>query len=340
MAKKRVSIYDIARQLEVSVSTVSRALSDSPSISEALKGRVRALASELNYTPNSVAVNLKSGRRNTIGVVVPSIGRSFFSSAIEGIEDEAYKRGYDVLIYQSKDSAQRERRIVSALGGKVDGVIASVSADVTDHLYYNQLHQVDLPLVLFDRMVSGVEAGTVTANDYQGAVMAVNHLLEQGCRRIYHLAGPQHISIWRERQSGYLDAMHRAGITPQPHWIIEGPTTRVHGAVAARSIIDNGPFEGLPDAIFCAGDYSALGAMLAFQAAGISIPGQVAVVGYANEPFCTLLPVPLSSVEQYSHRMGQMACKMLLDRLDGQPQVGVVINPQIIIRASSTKIHI
>lgn len=337
MAKKRVSIYDIAQGLGVSVSTVSRALNNSPSISEALKCRVRALAAELNYIPNSVAVNLKSGRRNTIGVVVPSIGRSFFSSSIEGIEDQAYKRGYDVLIYQSKDSAAREQRIVASLAGKVDGVIASLSADKTDHSYYNSLHQIDTPLVLFDRVADNIQASSVVVDDYMGATMATTHLLDQGYRRIYHLSGPQHVGIWRNRYKGYYQTMKLAGIDPGANWVIEGPTTQVQGRIAARKIIERSAHEGLPDAIFCAGDFSALGVILELCEAGIKVPEQVAVMGYANEPFCALLSVPLSSVEQFSRRMGQMACKMLLDRLDGEPQVGVMITPQVIARASTVK---
>lgn len=345
MAKKRTSIYDIAQRLGVSVSSVSRALSDHPSISDALKERIRAVAAELHYSPNSTAVNLKTGRRNTIGVVVPSINRSFFSSAIEGIEDKAYKQGYDVLIYQSKDSAERERRIVDSLAGKVDGVIASVAADTTDHTYYNHLPESGVPLVLFDRTAAGVEAATVTVDDYQGAVMAVKHLLRQGYRRIFHCAGPQHVNVWGNRRRGYLDAMQNAGfpvVSQCEEYIFEGAnTSEEEGRRFARQLIENqtqNPMSfTLPEAIFFAGDFAALGAMLEFQKAGIRIPEDIAVVGYANEPFCQLLATPLSSVDQFSYKMGYMAGKMMFDRLNGEPQVGVVIAPELIIRRSSLR---
>lgn len=339
MAKKRTSIYDIAQRLGVSVSSVSRALSDHPSISVALKERIRDVAAEMHYTPNSVAVNLKSGRRNTIGVVVPGINRSFFSSAIEGIEDKAYKQGYDVLIYQSKDSAEREERIVHSLAGKVDGVIASVAADTTDHSYYNQLSEAGVPVVLFDRTAAGIDAGTVIIDDFQGAAMAVKHLLQQGFKRIYHFAGPQQVNVWNNRLKGYLNTMQEAGIPLSKEYVFEGAnTSEDEGRRFAKTIL-KAHEEGhpLPEAIFFAGDFAALGAMLEFQKAGVGIPKEIAIVGFANEPFCQLLATPLTSVDQFSYKMGYMAGKMMFDRLKGEPQVGIVIAPELIIRKSSLK---
>lgn len=328
-------MYDIAERLGVSVSTVSRALSDHPSISVSLKARVRAVAAELNYIPNSVAVNLKTGRRHTIGVVVPGINRSFFSSAIEGIEDKAYKEGYDVLIYQSKDSAEREAHIVRSLAGKVDGVIASIAADTTDHAYYNHLTAVGIPVVLFDRTAQTIEAGTVTVDDYQGAVLAVKHLIAQGCRTIYHYAGPQVVDIWQNRLRGYLDTMRQAGLKVGDDAVFEGRnTSEAEGRRYAQHVLSSGR---LPDAIFFTGDYVALGAMLEFQRAGVRIPEDVAMVGFANEPLCQWLATPLSSVDQFSYKMGYMAGKMLFDRLRGEPQVGIVIAPELVVRASSRK---
>lgn len=339
MVKKRTSIYDIAQRLGVSVSSVSRALSDHPSISAALKERIRQVAEELHYTPNSVAVNLKTGKRNTIGVVVPGINRSFFSSAIEGIEDKAYKQGYDVLIYQSKDSAEREERIVHSLAGKVDGVIASVAADATDHGYYNDLSASGVPVVLFDRTATGVDAGTVIVDDYQGAALAVKHLIRQGFTRIYHCAGPQHVNVWGNRLRGYLDTMQEAGITLSEEYIFEGVnTSEEEGRRFAKTVLAaREAGHPLPEAVFFAGDFAALGAMLEFRKAGIDIPEQIAIVGFANEPFCQLLSTPLSSVDQFSYKMGYMAGKMMFDRLKGEPQVGVVIAPELIIRKSSLK---
>ncbi len=339
MAKKRTSIYDIARQLDISVSSVSRALNDHPSISVALKERVRQVAAALRYTPNTMAVNLKTGRRNTIGVVVPNINRNFFSSAIEGIEDIACHTGYDVLICQSKDSGERERWIVGGLAGKVDGVIASMAADTDDHSHYNRLAEAGIPLVLFDRTADSVEAGTVVGDDIQGAAMAVNHLLEQGLRRICHFGGPDNVSVWRDRKEGYLRAMNESGIEPQSDWIFQGcSTAREEGRQAARQLLERHKAgKPLPEAVFCAGDFMALGAMLEFRAAGIRIPDDIAIVGYANEPFGALLPTPLSSVDQFSYKMGCMAAKMLFERLQGEPRVDIVITPELIVRQSSIR---
>lgn len=337
-APKRTSLNDIARQLGVSVSTVSRALNDHPSISSGLKEKARHLAEELHYIPNTSAVNLKTGRRNTIGIIVPGINRSFFSSAIEGIEDKAYEYGYDVLICQSKDSSERERQIVDSLIGKVDGVIASIAADTSDHSYYNLLTKVGIQLVLFDRETDKVEAGKVLVNDFLGAKTAVRHLLDQGCRRIFHIGGPNHISIWGERERGYREAMKEAGIDVPEEWILTRQSTKeAEGREAAEEILGKARKSGetLPDALFCAGDFLALGAMLEFQEAGIVIPDDIAIVGFANEPFCSLLPVPLSSVVQFSYTIGEAAGQMLFERLAGQPQVSVVIKPELMVRTSS-----
>lgn len=334
--KKRVSIYDIAQHLGVSTSSVSRGLSDHHSISSALKERIREAARELNYIPSSLALNLKTGKTNTLGVIVPNINRNFFSSAIEGIEDYAQSKGYDVLICQSKDSVRIEERVINSLQmGKVDGVIASVAADEGNHEYYNTLINNGLPVVLFDRSTPDVNASTVLVDDYRGATEAVRHLLNQGYRRIYHIAGYAHTNIWAERRRGYIDAMTMAGIIPEPDWVLEGRTTEEYGQQAAKQILRSDLPR--PEAIFCAGDYAALGAMLELQKNGVRIPDDIAFVGFANEPFCELLPVPLSSVEQSSYRMGYTAARMLLEKIDGKPIENIMLEPELKIRASSIR---
>ena len=318
----------MARELGVAPSTVSRALNGHSTISDSMTERIKELARRCNYVPNQMAVNLKSGRHHTIGVIVPMIGRSFFASVIEGIEDYASLRGYDVLICQSKDSEQRERRLVRSISGRVDGVIASMGAHTASHDFYNDL---GVPLVMFDRIDRSLPAASVTIDDRGGARMAVQHLLDQGFRTIYHFAGPRRVSIWHDRHEGYLDAMRAAGIAVQEEWVWEAPTTQEQGEAFAARILASG--EPLPDAIFCSGDYAALGVMTRMQAAGVDMP----VVGFANEPFCQVVSPPLTSVNQFSSKMGTMACQLLLDILAGEPAANTVINPELIVRRSSLK---
>ncbi|MEG0656582.1 MAG: LacI family DNA-binding transcriptional regulator, partial [Mucinivorans sp.] len=207
--KQNISIASIAKQLQVAPSTVSRALNGSKSISEERTRQIKELAQKLNYVPNQMARNLKSGRRNTIAVVVPLISRSFFATVIEGIEDYASAKGYDVIIAQSKNLVETEQRLMSKLSGKVDGVIASLAGQDASHEYYNALN---VPLVQFDRTSTDINAVSVRINDFMGAKTATQHLLDQGFRRIYHLCGLQYVSIWYDRQQGYLAAMHEHGL--------------------------------------------------------------------------------------------------------------------------------
>lgn len=335
--KKKVSIYSIAEELQVSASTVSRALQDHPSISTKIKERIRKKAKELNYKPNRAAINLKLGKSNTIGVVVPDVSKNFFASSIDGIEDEAYRGGYDVLICQSKELYNREKKIFNALSqGKVDGVIVSIAAETTDFTHINNLIESDIPVVMFDRASNKVNACSVTVDDYQGAHEVVEHLLEQGFRRIFHFAGPQHVGIWRNRLRGYRDALEEQGISPKEDWIYYGETSKEEGMKMARQILAK-PREEWPDAIFSTSDFSALGIILEMRANGINIPEEIGIAGFANEPFDTLIHPTLSSVDQSSRIMGQVATQMLIKQMQNEPQINRVINPELIVRESSRK---
>lgn len=335
--KKKISIYSIAEELSVSASTVSRALQDHPSISTKIKEQIKSKAKELNYKPNRAAVNLKLGKCNTIGVVVPDVSKNFFASSIDGIEDEAYRAGYDVLICQSKELYSREKKIFNALAqGKVDGVIVSIAAETSDFAHINNLIDSDIPVVMFDRASDHVNACSVTVDDYQGARMAVEHLLDEGYRRIFHFAGPQHVGIWQNRLKGYRDALENRGITPDEEWIFCGETSKEEGIKMARRILDL-PKEQQPDAIFSTSDFSALGILLEMKANGINIPENMGLAGFANEPFDTLITPSLSSVDQSSREMGQIATQMLIRRMQNEPQSNTVIRPELIVRESSLK---
>lgn len=335
MKTRKVSIYDIARRLDVSTSTVSRALQNNPSISAEVREKVRRTAGEMGYKPNVFAVNLQRGHTRTIGVVVPMVSRNFFSMAIDGIEEIASRAGYDVLICQSKNELERETRILDRfLQGRVDGVIASLASCGGDYPHYRALARYGMPLVLFDRSLDDIEAGTVLLDDYKGAHETVCHLIGQGFRRIYHYAGPQQVSVWKNRRQGYRDAMQRHGIEVRPEWIVVGPTTEEGGRAAMERLLAQGD---LPEAMFFAGDYAALGAYRALRSHGLDVPDDMALAGFANEPFCELISPSFTSVEQFGYRMGSVAAQMLLEKLDGAPYMNVVIPPELIVRESSQK---
>lgn len=332
--KKNISIYDIAKSLNVSASTVSRALQDHPRISLEVRKKVQRKALELNYKPNRMAVNLKLGKSNTIGVVVPNINRNFFSSVIDGIEEEAYKAGYDVLICQSQESYEKEKKVINSLAqGKVDGVIASIASGTHEYAHYNKLENYGIPLVLFDRASDQVDsAGTVTVDDYRGGYMVVEHLIRQGRKRIFHFAGFQHVAVWYNRYRGYLDAMKANNITVGEDWVSYGDITQENGQLLAQRIAE---MENKPDAVFCTSDFVALGLMLELKKFGIRIPEDIAICGFANEPIDALVAPSLSSVDQFSKRIGQQAARMLLDQLNGETPANIVIEPELVIRDST-----
>lgn len=332
--KKSISIYDIAKALNVSASTVSRALQDHPRISIDVRKKVQKKALELNYKPNRMAVNLKLGKSNTIGVVVPNINRNFFSSVIDGIEEEAYKAGYDVLICQSLESYEKEKKVINSLAqGKVDGVIASLASGTHEYTHYNKLESYGIPLVLFDRASDQVDAaGTVTVDDYRGGYMVVEHLVRQGRKRIFHFAGFQHVAVWYNRCRGYQDAMNANNITIGEDWISYGDITQENGQLLAQRIM---AMENRPDAVFCTSDFVALGLMLELKKFGIRIPEDIAICGFANEPIDALVAPSLSSVDQSSKRIGQLSARMLFDQLDGETPANIVIEPELVIRDST-----
>jgi len=331
--KKNISIYDIAKSLNVSASTVSRALQDHPRISAEVRKTVQEKAKEMNYKPNRMAVNLKLGKSNTIGVVVPNINRNFFSSVIDGIEEEAYREGYDVLICQSQELYEKEKKIINSLAqGRVDGVIASIASGTHDYRHFNDLEEDEIPLVLFDRVADEVHAGKVTIDDYQGAYMVVEHLLQQGRKRIFHCASHQHVKVWKRRCEGYLGAMRAHGIEPENDWIIYGEISQEQGRAAARQVL---AMQRKPDAVFCTSDFVALGMMLELLKNGVRIPEDIAICGFANEPMDALVTPALSSVDQFSKQMGQQAARMLFAKINGEMPADVVLTPELVVRDST-----
>lgn len=331
---KRASLLNIAKEVGVSVSTVSRALNDHSAISAKVKEQVKVVANRLHYVPNAGAVNLQSGRTNTIGVIVPTISRAFFAKAIEGIEDSANERGYSVIICQSKNLKQIEELLVNSLKGKVDGVITSPASENKPHDYFNSLGQINIPLVLFDRFDDRIDASIVRIDDYAGAKNAVEHLIATGRKKIFHFAGRLNVSIWRDRNRGYSSAMKEAGIEVQDDWVHSAETSKEEGEKYALDIIKRG---NIPDAIFFSGDYAALGALMTFQKHGIKVPQDIAIVGFANELLCEITSPTISSVDQFSYNMGKMACKILFESIEGGPQQSVVMQPKLVIRESSSR---
>lgn len=333
------TIYDIAKKLNITPSTVSRALSDHPRISQKTKIRVREMASQMNYEPNKVAAALRSGKTYILGVILPTTDRSFFSSVIRGIEEVANRAGYNVMITQSNDSTALEVSDINALlKAQVDGIIASIAKQTITFEHFKKIKERGLPLVLFDRVNENLDASIVVIDDYRGAYSATTHLIEQGCERIAHFGGQQHINIYKNRFRGYLDALEDNGIEFNPDRVILSDLQVADGRAGMTQLLK---LPKPPDALFAASDYSAVGAMQTLKDKGLKIPKDVALVGFSNEPFTSFVEPALSTVDQRSEEMGQFAAKIFLEEVqanngDFMPRKSV-LTPELIIRGSSLK---
>jgi LacI family transcriptional regulator len=314
-----VTIKDIAKALGLSTSTVSRALRDTHEISAATKKIVLAYAKEINYHPNPIALSLKERRSKSIGVVVSEVANSYFSQAINGIESIAYDRGYHVIISQTHESYDREVINVQHLASRsVDGLLVSLSSETTDISHLTSLHDRGLPIVFFDRVADEINTHKVIANNEKGAYQATTHLINKGYKKIAHLTSSDHLSISIERLSGYEAALKDNGLALNPTYIKHC----LHGGMmyseTEKAIKELMALKEKPDAIFVAGDRLSMGCLSVLQNLKISVPQDIAIVGFSNSDVLDLFNPPLTSVRQPAFEMGQLATEMLLQLIEAK----------------------
>ncbi len=337
---KKSTIHDIAKALNITASTVSRALSGNTRISESTREAVLEKAKQLNYQHNQIASALRSGRTYTVGVMVPTADRSFFSKVVRSIEEEVGRAGYNVIICQSYDRQKNERDNIEALLRlRADGIIASIAKETRDIEHFQQLRQRKVPLILFDRVSNQLEVSRVVIDDFLGAYRATAHLIEQGYQRIAHFAGLQHINIYQERFRGYRQALQDYGLVfDEKHVLYFQDLLIEDGMYGIRQLL---ALPQPPDAVFSASDYAALGAMQILKESGIRIPQDFGLAGFANEPFTSFVEPGLTTVEQHSRQIGAAAANLFLEEIQAEPDQyvfrKVVLTPELIIRASSQR---
>lgn len=337
---KKVTILDIAKELGITFSTVARALNDHPAIKSSTKQAVREAADRLGYQPNKLASSLRSGKTKIVGVLVPRLDVSFFSSVVHGIERIMNENGYSILLYQSQESAQQEAKgIETFLNTRVDGVIASVALETEQFGEFKNVKKRNIPLVFFDRVPDGIDVPTVTINDYRGGFEATEHLIKSGYRRIVHINETRNIRIFTERLRGYRDALEQYGIPVDERLIIRGDFSLAFGKQCMERLLTEGIHF---DAVFTLEDFTAMGAIQALKAAGKRIPEDVGVIGFANEAFTNLVSPTLSTVDQRTVEMGEEVARLLLnvlrkgDYYEHKPEK-IVLQPTLIIRESATR---
>lgn len=337
--KKRISITDIAEQLSLSISTVSRALSDHPGISDATKKRVIKLAKAQNYQPNYMAAALRKGRSNLLGIIVPHIDGHFFTMVVKGVEAVASKAGFNVLICQSnEDVAHESTNIDTLLNAQVDGILVSLARTTRDSSHFDKVLKQGIPLVFFDRILEGKQVNAVVLDDREGGYLSTKHLLQQGYRRIAHFAGPQHLNIYKYRRLGYEDALREANLPIEPTYTVINDMTLEDGIEGMKQLLDL-PIP--PDAVFSASDFSAVGALQLLKSRHIQVPRDMAISGFSNETFTALTEPMITSVDQHCEQMGQSAVELFLQILKEKnnnfsPR-RIVLQPNLVVRNSTMR---
>ncbi|MEO7922285.1 MAG: LacI family DNA-binding transcriptional regulator [Chitinophagaceae bacterium] len=311
MEQKPATIKEIARRLNVSVSTVSRALHNHPSIGLRTKMQVQQLAKELNYEPNQAAISFKQGKTMTLGVILPNLGEEYFSMAINGIEDVATKNKYTVLIGQSHDDVEREKQIVDSMRRhRVDGLIVSLSKTTKSYDHFLQLEKYNIPVVFFDRVPDLPDAYTVSCNLENSSVELVDWLVSQGHKQIGFIKGPDTIIHSKQRLNGYYAGLKKHKIKPEGAYVVTTDLSTNKTQDATHKLI---ALKNRPTSIIAFNDYVALDAIRYARAQGLKINKDICFVSYANLPITSYMDnPPVASVEQFPYQQAEKATEILL----------------------------
>lgn len=337
---RRTTISDIAKELNTTPATVSRALNDHPRISLKTKRRVNEVAEKLNFRINKIASSLRSGKTHVIGVMIPSAEINFFGSVVHGIESLANIEGYNVLIFQTNEQRQYEvKALETFLSARVDGILASLSKETSDYSHYTEIKKRGIPIVFFDRSNDDLGISSVVIDDFRGAYIATEHLIKQGYKKIAHISGPPHMKIFSDRLNGYKKALEDHNMEFHESFVFPGD---ISIAAGRKGIDDFLKLPEPPDAVFAVEDFTALGVMKELKIHGLKIPDEFGVIGFANELFGEHITPSLSTVDQQTVKMGKESFRLLLDLISSKsnPDIKtrkVILDPIPIFRESSQR---
>ena len=338
--QKQTTIKDIALALNVSISTVSRALRGASDIKAETKEAVKKLAEELDYQPNKLALSLQNRQTHCIGVIIPNLDY-VLATMVRGIDEVALEAGYTVMVCQSNESFGRElvntKRLSDSL---VDGFIISVSSESKVFEHFKKLEAKGMPIVLFDRIVPELKAPRVRLDNKKGGILATQHLIDQGYKKIAILAGPKNLNISNRRMEGYLETLKENKIKVNNNYIIHCDFNQDYAYEATKELL---AMKNKPDAIFTISDRMAIGAMIAIKEKGLRMPEDIGLVGFNNEPITSLVAPAISSVEMFAFEIGKNTAKLFLQRLystEDMHGVEEVMQPKLVVRESSRRIVI
>lgn len=330
------TLKDIAKELNLNPSTVSRALQDHPAIKSDTKEKVIEYAKKINYFPDNVAQSLQKKSSKIIGVLVPEIKHDFFAFAIDGIEDVAFQAGYTIIVTKSNENYEREvQNTYAMISNRVAGLLVSVSANTKDSNHFKLLLKKQIPLVFFDRAID-IGASTVVVDDYEGAFNAVEFLIKKGYKKIAHLGGPPSLSICTNRSKGYKKALQHNKIPINPKHILCCGMNEQDGINGFATLMN---LKDKPDAIFAVNDPVAIGTYIQAKRMNFKIPDDIAVIGFSDNLTSSLVDPPMTTVSQPAYEIGLKAAQLLVDQIKNKEVSSVVsdtvLKTKLIIRSST-----
>ncbi|MEP7375253.1 MAG: LacI family DNA-binding transcriptional regulator [Chitinophagaceae bacterium] len=330
------TIKDIAKELKISVSTVSRALRDTYDVSPETREMVLAMATRLNYKPNYNAIGLAKGSTNNIGIILPFIANYYFSTVITGIQEIAYSRGFNIILFVTNDSPERELAIFENLPvAALDGLLVCVSSTSDSCEHFQKTIDEGIPVVFFDR-ASNIKTSKVIQDDFNGAFEAVEHLIKSGYKKIAHIGGPRGLLFTERRLQGYLTALEKYNISINNDWIIHTAFSQASGEADTYQLL---ACKNRPDAIFAVNDRKAIGAIVALKKEKIVIGKDMGVVGFTNDPISALISPSLTTVAEPAFEVGKLSCELLLKHIKKRNFIPEEISlpGQLIVRESSNR---
>ncbi len=337
-SNKEVTIYDVAKALNISPSTVSRGLKDHPHIRKETKKNIIAVAKEMGYQQNKFASNLRQKHTNTIGVVVPKLNSYFMATVIAGVEKITSQNGYGLIISQSQESWKKEISCISTLfNSRVDGLLVSLAFDTKNLDHFNILLNKDIPVVFFDRVADCNGCMSIVIDNYKAGYEATSHLIEQGCNRIVHIGGNLMRNVYSDRFRGYKQALADNGIEFDQHLVIISDMNGQAGTDAAKKILKMVP---RPDGIFTSNDSTAVSAIVELERAGVKIPDEIAVVGFNNEPISKVIKPNLTTIDYPAREIGEISATSLINKLKNSQSANfstIILKHKLISRQSSIR---
>lgn len=333
--KRRISLKDLARELGVSIATVSRALRNSPEIGTEMQKRVKELARQLNYRPNPFAQSLRKEAPRIIGVVVPNLVTHYYASVLDGIEEEAAEEGYSVISANSHEDVEAETRAIdNFIGMHVEGIVACLAQTTTDYAHFEELSEMGIPLVFFGRTCLAEKFSSVKANGDEAAQLATEHLISTGCRRIAFVGGPNHLDMVRRRKHGYLEALREARIPIDRNLVACGSIDYKLAMERTKEMLQQ---PDRPDAILAFNDIITFAALTAIRTVGLRVPEDVSLIGFTDDAHVQYVTPRLTAIEDQSKLMGRTACRLLLDNISGNHKICHKIVPQKLVIRESTR---